>query len=125
MEETDQSQNSRLSISLEKHFDKVINDLDEKISLRFDLMQLAITKAEDAANERADKANEWREQYNLQEDSFTRKSDFASGEKLLEQKIENVDHKITTISKLVYIGLGVWIVIQGLLVFVFSKVYTQ
>jgi lysyl-tRNA synthetase class I len=111
-EETDQSQNSRLSISLEKHFDKVITDLDEKISLRFDLMQLAITKAEHAANERANKANEWRDQYNQQEKVFIRKDEVSGSEKLLEQKIESVNNKIGAISKLVYIGLGVWIVLQ-------------
>jgi hypothetical protein len=112
VKETDQIQNSRLNISLEKHFDKVIADLDAKITQRFDLMQLAVTKAEIASNERADKANEWREQYNQQEKVLLRKDEYAVKEQLITSKVNNVDNKVTSLSKLVYVGLGIWFVLQ-------------
>ena len=121
--ETDYDQNSRLSISLEKHFDKVIADLDEKIDQRFDMMQLAVTKAEVAANERADKANEWRAQYNIQEKVLLRKDEYMIKEQLIENKILVADNKINALSKIVYIGLGIWLLLQVVLVFILSRIY--
>jgi hypothetical protein len=115
VKETDQSQNSRLSVSLERHFDKVVADLEKRIDQRFDLMQLAVSKAEAAANERADKANEWRAQYNDQEKIFLRKDEFNIEHKLVLNEIKSVDNKIAGVSKIVYIGLGIWVVVQILI----------
>jgi hypothetical protein len=111
-EETDQVQNSRLSISLEKHFDKVIGDLEKRIDQRFDLMQIAVDKAEKAADERAEKSNQWREQYNQQEEVLLRKDEFKAEHRILQVEIKTIDNKIASVSKLVYIGLGIWLILQ-------------
>jgi len=113
--ETDQSQNSRLSVSLERHFDKVVADLEKRIDQRFDLMQLAVSKAEVAANERADKANEWRAQYNDQEKIFLRKDEFNIEHRAVLNEVKSVENKVAGVSKIVYIGLGIWVVVQILI----------
>jgi hypothetical protein len=112
VKETDQDQNSRLTISLKTHFDKVIEDLEKRIDQRFDSMQEAVNKAEKAADERAEKANEWRAQYNQQEEILLRKDEFKAEHRILQVEIKTIDNKIASVSKLVYIGLGIWIILQ-------------
>ena len=101
--------------SLKEHFELAIDSMEVQTNLGFILRDKAIEKAEVANIQRLDKMNEVREQLREQALTFLRKEEYLLNDRLLNQKIDSL-------SKLVYVGLGVWIILQVVLSFVISLI---
>ena len=102
--------------SLKEYFDLAVKATEKETNLGFALRDKAIEKAESANIQRLDKMNEVREQLREQAATFMRKDEQVANDKLIAQRIEGL-------SKIVYIGLGVWLVVQVILIFVLTIVY--
>ena len=82
------------SISLEYHFNKILQAHDDKNKLAFDALQRAVDKAEIATEKRFESVNEFRTQLGDQARSFMPRTEY-------EVTHKNLDTKIDVISKLV------------------------
>jgi hypothetical protein len=89
-----------------------IKTLKQYFEQRFDSMDRARKLARKLMNRRLDNMNEIREQLDRQIETFVSKSDL----KLFEQKLE-------ALSKMVYIGFGIFLVLQIILVYIMAKVF--
>lgn len=75
-------------ISLKEHFRTVINELEDKTNLRFELQKIALDKAENATNLRLEGMNEWRGTMTDLTNRFIMKSEYDSRHQNLVDKIE-------------------------------------
>jgi hypothetical protein len=100
MEQNDQRWNV---YSLKEYFDLAMKNTIE-----------VIEKVEKINDEKHKSMNEIRSQLDRQAETFTTRADL----KLVEQKVEGL-------SKLVYAGLGIWFVLQGIMVFILIEVFKR
>ena len=92
-------------VSLKEYFDVKFADLEKQLALRDDLTAKALTKAEESLNVRLEGMNEFRSQLTQQARTFVSQSEF-------KLHIEKVETKIEWLTRLVYIGVGILLVIQ-------------
>jgi hypothetical protein len=86
--------------TLKKHFDLRFKDIEKARKLARKLM-----------NSRLNGMNNIHQQLVKQNDTFVNKDEL----KLVQQEIKQLSH-------LVYVGLGVWVVLQIILVFIMAKI---
>ena len=102
--------------SLKEHFDTVIAGRDELYDQRFEMTKESVEASKIANDKRLDSMNELRSQLNKQAETFLTKEVYKIESKTLSDKVD-------TLSKTVYIGLGVWIVLQVIIVFVMAQIF--
>jgi len=73
--------NKELTISLEKHYDKAIADLEKLMLSKFEAIREAILKSDKYAEYRDNKQNEFRKTLDDQNETFSRKTDLENLEK--------------------------------------------
>jgi len=91
--------------SLKEYFERQFNLFENNINLRFESTKEAVLKAELEMNRRLNSMNEFREQLKDQGFTFLTRAEYDLMHKALNEKVLNI-------SKLVYIGLGIWLVVQ-------------
>ena len=96
--------------SLKEHFDTVMASRDEKFAERINALREIVDKVEKLNDLKHETMNEVREQLKDQADTFITEESFKLQHRLLENKIE-------VIQRFIYIGVGIWIVLQLLLGF--------
>jgi len=119
-----------LMIDTKEFIEMKINHLEEKMDIIFEKNQTALKQANTEMNRRLDGMNEFREQLNNQAKTFMTKPEYESKhEGLIERvetcvdslngKMDNKDRelskRIDALAKLVYIGLGIFIVLEFLI----------
>ena len=82
-----------------------IDAFKELINDRFSYMQIALDKSEQTVNNRLVTINEYREQLKDQANTFVTSV-------VLEARLKIIDTKTDIIQRIVYIGIGVFIVLQ-------------
>ena len=102
--------------SLKEHFDTVIAGRDELYDQRFEMTKESVEASKIANDKRLDSMNELRSQLNNQAETFLTTEVYKIESKTLSDKVD-------TLSKTVYIGLGVWIVLQVIIVFVMAQIF--
>lgn len=116
-EERHKANNMRWNVeSLKEHFDTVMASRDELYEQRFRMTKESVEEAKVANDKRLDNMNELRSQLNRQADTFLTKEVYK-----IESKAQT--DKIDALSKTVYIGLGIWIVLQVILVFILIQIF--
>lgn len=91
-----------------------IKTLKKHIDLQFKTNAKALKLSRKLMNRRLDGMNEIREQLDRQITTFVNKDEL----KLTQQEIKSL-------SKLVYIGLGVWLLLQPVIMFVMTLVFKK
>ena len=82
-----------------------IDAFKELINDRFSYMQIALDKSEQTVNNRLATMNEYREQLKDQANTFVTSV-------VLEARLKIIDTKTDIIQRIVYIGIGIFIVLQ-------------
>lgn len=90
--------------------------IKEHFELKFKAMDKALKLARKLMDSRLEGMNEFRAQLNEQVKTFVSVEKYEGAQKNLNQKIDSL-------SKLVYIGLGVWIVLQVVLSFILIYIF--
>jgi hypothetical protein len=85
--------------------DKKIAVLETKVEDHIKHSSIAVDKAENAVNERLAKMNEFRDQLKDQAKTFVTYDVYSA-------MIKAVDEKLNYVTKMVYIGIGIFIVVQ-------------
>ena len=95
-----------------------IKTLKKYFNLQFKGMSKALKLARKLMNKRLDEMNEVRAQLDRQVKTFVSLEKFDGA-------MNSVNQKIESLSRLVYIGLGIWLVLQlllsALVIFIFKK----
>jgi ABC-type bacteriocin/lantibiotic exporter with double-glycine peptidase domain len=104
--------------SLKEKLEDEIHASEEKLIITIKKDEEAVKVAKDAMEHKLEGMNKIRDQLNDQASQFLRTEVFDAKHDLLVSKMESLQ-------KIVFIGLGVWLVLQGLivtvLVFIFKK----
>jgi hypothetical protein len=103
-----------LKINTKKFIEKEIKNLKDYIDLIIDNSLRALEEAKMLMDRRLNKMNNIREQLTEQAATFVTEDE----KKLLEQKIDSL-------SKLVYIGFGVFLMLEIILIFVLNIIYKK
>jgi hypothetical protein len=91
--------------ALHEYFDRVVSDNEDKLLLAIKKDEEAVKTAKESMEHRLDNLNHVYAQMNQESANYLKKDIFDVSHKLVEQKIEGLQ-------KLVYVGLGVWLVLQ-------------
>jgi len=91
-----------------------IKTLKKYFEQRFDAMDHARKLARKLMNKRLDGINEIREQLDRQVITFVSK-----------EELKLVERDIKSLSRLVYIGLGVWLLLQPIIMFVMTLIFKK
>lgn len=94
-----------INIETRTYVDREIKHLSDKITIENSKNQEALKDARVEMNRRLEGMNEFRTQLSNQAKTFIGRDEFSATEKLINQKIESMQ-------KLLYIGLGIFLVIQ-------------
>jgi glucose-6-phosphate isomerase len=94
-----------LSVSLREYFDTKFADLEKQLALRDELTAKALVKADETLNLRLEGMNEFRAELTKQAQTFVKQSEFRL-------HIEKIETKISMLTKIVYIGIGILLVLQ-------------
>ena len=118
--------NKELTISLEKHYDKEIADLEKLMLSKFDDVKEAIVKADAYTKYRDEKQNEFRKALDDQSVTFSRKTELEAIEKQFQiwrdgisklqeanfdvamEKVRALDKELTTLRERKEGGASVW-----------------
>jgi hypothetical protein len=104
--------------ALHEYFDRVTSDLEEKILTILKKDEESVKTAKDSMERRLDSMNEFRNQLKDQELTYLRKTEYNLNHQNITDKIENL-------SRIVWIGLGIWLVLQiilgAVIIFLFKK----
>jgi hypothetical protein len=95
-------------ITLKEHFDVILRERDLRYKERWDATETAIVKSEQAIEKRFESVNEFRAQLSDQTITFLTRKEYDLNHKLVENQVSNIQ-------KLVWVGLGVFIVLQIIL----------
>jgi len=99
--------------SLKEYIDTVIARHEELNEQKFIMTKQAVDKAEQANDRRLENMNEFREQLKKQTETFITRDMYFSEHKFLSSKVDSV-------TKLVYIGIGLISIIQIAIGFILS-----
>jgi hypothetical protein len=97
--------NKTLSVDCVEYFDSKFSELEKRLNLRNELVDKALEKAEIAMGHRLDNMNQFREQLTKQAATFVEQKEF-------DYHTEAIAERISTLTKIVYIGMGVFLTIQ-------------
>jgi glucose-6-phosphate isomerase len=100
-----EEEETEMSVSLKEYFDEKFEALEKQLALRDQLTSKALIKADETLNLRLEGMNEFRAQLTQQTHTFVKQSEF-------KLHIEKVETKIEILTKLVYIGIGILLVLQ-------------
>lgn len=102
-----------------KHLNKILKlktkHLNQVSKLRWRLSEIAITKAEDTIIERMEASNNKFALLKEQSTTFPTRLELNSFIDALNRRMETQDKAIANLSRIVYIGLGVVLVLQFLI----------
>ena len=102
-----------LNVEIRDYINNEIKHLEEKYTIINEKNDVALKKNERAMNRRLRGMNEFRAQLEQQTRTFMTKDEYKINERLVNQKID-------TLTKIVYIGVGVIFVLQLVFQFVFK-----
>jgi len=94
-----------MSVSLREYFDTKFADLEKQLALRDTLTEKALAKAEESLNVRLEGMNEFRAELTKQTQTFVNQAEFRL-------HIEKIESKIGILTKMMYIGIGILLVLQ-------------
>ena len=94
-------------ISLKEYFDTKFAELEKQLALRDRLTEKALVKADETLNLRLEGMNEFRAELTKQAQTFVKENEFRL-------HIEKLETKIGILTKIVYIGIGILLVLQVL-----------
>ena len=97
-----------MEIDTKQYIDQEIDHLEEKVALLTREQVRALKKASLEIDRRLEGMNEFREQLNKQASTFITRDEYQLSLKLVEQKITNL-------SRILYIGIGIFIVLEVVL----------
>jgi iron-sulfur cluster repair protein YtfE (RIC family) len=104
--------------SLKEYFDYAMLSLEEKFEIKLQSLDQKVEKIDKVNDIKHEAMNEVREQLGDQADTFLQTAIYDSKHEIIQNKIEGLQ-------KLVFVGLGVWMVVQGIivvvLIFIFKK----
>lgn len=100
-----------LSVDIREYIDREIKHLEEKYLIINKKNSIALDKAEKGMERRLEGMNEFREQLEKQTRSFVTRGEYDINKKYIEQKV-------STNSKLIYIGVGIVFVLEILFRFI-------
>jgi hypothetical protein len=109
--------------TLKEHYDYVLKERDEKINQKFESLELAVLKAEQATEKRFESVNEFRSQLADQGRTFIARTEYEAGHKELTNRVDELKMEIEKINNLKSGGNIIWAyVITGvsLIVGIFS-----
>ena len=92
-------------MTLRTYFDDKFADLEKRLAMRDELTEKAIAVAERDLSRRLEGMNEFRSQLTSQAANFIDREEF-------EIHMARIEDKISALSKIVYIGIGVMLVLQ-------------
>jgi hypothetical protein len=119
MDENKNSNHDRWNVaSLKEYFDFAMYTLDEKLMTIIKKDEEAVKVANIAMDHRLDGMNKIKEQLNDQAKEFLKTEVFEAKHDLLSSRLEQLQ-------KIVWIGLGIWLVIQGIIVVVLVAVFKK
>ena len=94
-----------LTVSLREYFDTKFAALEKQLALRDELTAKALVKADETLNLRLEGMNEFRAELTKQAHTFVKDSEF-------QLHVEKLESKINFLTKMVYVGIGILLVIQ-------------
>jgi hypothetical protein len=94
-----------INIGARQYIEKEIQHIEDKYSIILSKNADALQEAKKEMERRLEGMNEFRAQLEKQTKTFISRDEFSATEKLILQKVENI-------SKLVYIGFGVFLMLQ-------------
>jgi hypothetical protein len=97
-------------IPVRDYLENKIKDVEEKLCLRLQAMQIAIDKQESANNIRFNNTNEWREESKDRMSTYLSKGEYEVRHQLTETRIE-------ALQKIVYMALGGLLILEFLFKF--------
>ena len=104
--------------SLKEYLDLAISSLSDKLNLINQNNADALNTAKDELDRRLEGMNDIRKQLNDQARTFLERNVFDAEQKLTHQKIDGIQ-------KILWVGLGVWLVLQSILVVVLVLVFKR
>lgn len=107
---------SFIKIEIKKFINDELEHLGKRINLLFAKNAQALKAYKKTLNKRLDEMNEVRAQLDRQVKTFVSIEKFEGEVKALNNKIDNV-------SKIIYIGMGIWFVLQILIVFILVNIF--
>jgi hypothetical protein len=107
---------TKINIDVKHYIDQEIKHSEEKTNIKLNKTSEALTESEKVMDRRLAGMNEFREQLNEQTKTFISREEFFVNERLINSKIEGL-------SKLVYIGMGIFLVLEIVLGVVLSIVF--
>jgi hypothetical protein len=93
-----------------------LKHLDKRISLIFSKNEQAMTLSKINLDKRLDDMNEVRAQLDRQVKTFVSSERF-------EGELKAVNKKVDYVAKIIYVGMGIWIVLQIIIVWVLSLIF--
>ena len=93
------------TISLKEHINTKFAELEKQLALRDRLTEKAVVKAEETLNLRLQGMNEFRAELTKQAQNFVKQAEF-------NLHLEKLEAKINFLTKMVYIGIGILLVLQ-------------
>lgn len=107
---------SYIKIEIKEFIEDELKHLSKRIGLMFRQNRRALDVSKKTLDRRLDEMNEVRAQLDRQVKTFISIERFEGELKAANQKIDNL-------SKLIYIGLGIWFVLQILIVFILVNIF--
>mgnify|MGYP001211989895 CR=1 FL=1 len=102
--------------SLHEHITILVSNLEDKFDIKLSALDNKLDKIDKINDVKHESMNQVREQLDDQARTFVTKE-------MYESKHEVIENKIEALQKLVFIGLGVWMVIQGIIVVVLVFIF--
>jgi len=104
--------------TLKEHFDYVIQERDKTISQKFQSLELAVTKAEQATEKRFEGVNEFRNTLADQQRTFIPRSEYEAGHMELTKRLDEIKTKADKLENIKQSGNIVWAyVLSGIALF--------
>jgi hypothetical protein len=96
---TTSSQQTQWTVqTLKEHYDYVLKERDEKINQKFESIELAVTKADEATEKRFESVNEFRAQLADQQRTFILRSEYEAGHKELTNRVDDIKLEVEKIN---------------------------
>jgi hypothetical protein len=104
--------------ALHEYFDRVTSDLEDKLMITIKKDEEAVKTARESMEHRLDGMNEIRKQLNEQANTFITKE-------IYEAKHDQLISKVEGLQKIVFVGLGVWVVLQLIISVVLLLIFNR
>ena len=94
--------------TLKEHYDYILKERDEKINQKFESIELAVIKADQATEKRFESVNEFRAQLGDQQRTFILRSEYEAGHKELTNRVDDIKLEVEKINNEKTGGSVVW-----------------